>query len=81
MNDSMLLPMDDCDFFVRLVPFPRGAKHGATATNPDGTFSMYLDANASDEAKKRAYWHEYEHIAYDDFYNEKSIDEIEGRPE
>jgi len=74
---DLLLPMDECDFFVRLVPFPPGPIHGATATNPDGTYSMYIDANAPPEIQQRAYWHEYEHLAYDDFDNGKPIQEIE----
>lgn len=74
---NLLLPMDECDFFVRIVPFPPGPVHGATVTNPDGTHSMYLDANAPEEVQKRAYWHEYEHLAYDDFDNGKPLEEIE----
>ena len=78
--EDLLLPMDDCDLFVRLVPFPPGPIHGATVLNPDGTYSVYLDSNVLDEARYRAYWHEYEHIAYDDFHNGKPIEEVEGRP-
>jgi hypothetical protein len=73
------VPMDDCDFFIRLVPFPakKGRSHGATVSNPDGTYSMYLDANADRSVQLHAYWHEYEHIAYEDFDNDKDIEEIE----
>ena len=74
---DLRLPMDDIDFFVRLVPFPRGPVHGALVTNPDGTYSMYIDANALDEEQRRAYWHEYEHMVYDDFNNGKPIEEVE----
>ena len=74
---DLSLPMDDADFFVRLVPFPLGRIHGAVRPNPDGTFSMYIDSNAPPDVQQDAYWHEYQHIAFDDFYNDKAIEEIE----
>jgi len=74
---DLSLPMDECDFFVRLVPFPSGRIHGATSPNEDGTFNVYIDANAEPDTQIEAYWHEYEHMAYDDFYSGKTIEEIE----
>ena len=69
--------IEGADFFIRLVPFPPGPSHGVTFTNPDGTFSMYLDANADDETLMRAYWHEYAHIANGDFDAGTVLEEIE----
>lgn len=74
---DLSLPMDDCDLFVRLVPFPLGKIHGAVRPNPDGTFSMYIDSNAPEDVQRDTYWHEYQHIAFDDFYSDKPIEEIE----
>lgn len=74
---DMSLPMDDCDFFIKLVPFPRGPIHGATTPNEDGTYSMYIDSNVDRTVQLRAYWHEYEHLAFEDFSNDKDIEEIE----
>jgi len=74
---DMSLPMDDCDFFIWLVPFPRGPVHGATTPNEDDTYSMFIDANADRDTQLKAYWHEYEHIAYEDFDNGRPINEIE----
>ena len=74
---DLSLPIDDADFFVRLVPFPNGKIHGAVKPNTDGTFSVYIDINASPDVQQGAYWHEYQHIAFDDFYNDKPIEEIE----
>ena len=75
---DLSLPVDDWDLFVRLVPFPPGKSHGVTAKNPDGTFSVYIDANAMPDRQRKAYWHEYEHIAYNDFDNGKPIAEVEN---
>lgn len=74
---DLSLPIDDADLFVRVVPFPEGKIHGATAMNPDGTFSVYIDANAPAHIQQEAYWHEYTHIACDDFDNGRPIEEIE----
>lgn len=75
---DLSLPMDDCDFFIYFRPFPPGPTHGVTATNPDGTFSMFIDSNAAPEQQQEAYWHEYKHIACDDFYSDRPIEEIEN---
>lgn len=71
------LPIEGSDFFVQLVPFPAGKIHGAVSPNSDGTFTMYIDSNASPDVQQDAYWHEYQHIAFDDFYSDKPIEEIE----
>ena len=72
------VPLEDCDYFVRLVPFPPGRSHAMTVTNPDGTYSMYLDANATHDQLEESYWHDVEHIACDDFNNGRPIEEIEN---
>ena len=77
MWNDLSLPIDDCDLFVRIVPFPGGSIHGTTTANEDGTYNVYLDANSVYEKQQDAYWHEYKHIACDDFYNERPIEEIE----
>lgn len=70
--------IEGCDFFVRVVPFPVGVKpHGMVMPNDDGTFSIYLDARVTHERRKRSCDHEVEHIAENDFYNGKSIEEVE----
>ena len=74
---DLSLPMDEADFFVRLIPFPQGRIHGFVKPTTDGTFSMYIDLNAPPDVQLDTYWHEYEHLAYDDFYTDKPIEEIE----
>ena len=72
---NLRLPMDECDFFVRLVDLRQIG--GAVIPNDDGTYSMYLNVNDPIDKQIAAYWHEYEHIAYEDFDNGRPIDEIE----
>lgn len=70
--------IEGCDFFVRIVDFPRGVQpHGMVMPNDDGTFSVFLDARVSRERQKQLCDHEFEHIKNDDFYNDKPIEEIE----
>ena len=69
--------IEGVDYFVRLVDFPNCKCNGAVALNDDGTYSVYINAKASDEQKKRAMRHEYNHMANDDFYGDKDIRSIE----
>ena len=70
--------IEGADYFVRLVPFPADAKiHGMVLLNDDGTFSVYLDSKASSERRKRTMRHEYNHMALDDMYGDKSVLSIE----
>ena len=73
---DLSLPLEDADLFVRLYPFPPGI-HGATVSNGDGTFSVYLREQDLFEQQQDDYWHEYKHIACDDFGNGRPIEEIE----
>ena len=71
--------IENCDFFVRLVPFPAGVKpHGMVMPNDDGTFSIYLDARVTHERQKVSCDHEIKHIENGDFWNEKPIEIIEN---
>lgn len=71
--------LENEDYFVRLVPFPFGVSgvNGMVTTNDDGTYSIYINANASKEEQYVAYLHELRHIQNNDFYNGKPIAEIE----
>ena len=72
------MPIEGADFFVHIIPFPVPIG-GFVTPNDDGTYSMYLNANQDEEHLWESYWHEYEHIAYDDFYTDLPIEVIEGR--
>lgn len=69
--------IENCDYFIRLVPFPPGAD-GAVMTNDDGTYSIYIDANATREQQNIALRHELRHIEHVHFYSDMTIDQIEA---
>ena len=76
---DLRLPMDDCDFFVYLSDrLPLGIG-GVVFTNGDGTYTMLINQNHLYEQQLEDYWHEYTHLALDDFDNGRPIAEIEGR--
>ncbi len=84
MRFDPVLPMDDFDFFVWIIPFQSGKQrldigntHGILRSNPDDTYSLFIDANATIDQQIEAYWHEYEHLAYEDFSNGRPIEEAE----
>ena len=71
--------IEGCDYFVRVVPFPVGAKpHGMVMPNDDGTFSVYLDARVTHERRRQSCDHEVAHISDGDFYSDRPIEEVES---
>ena len=70
--------IEGADYFVRVIDFPKGVNRvGFVLLNSDGTYSVYLNARASVHAQKKAMRHEYNHMANDDMYGDKSILSIE----
>ena len=69
--------VENQDYFVRVVPFPVNSVGGMVMPNPDGSFSIYINSNLSQERQKEALDHELDHIRNNDFYNGKPIQEIE----
>ncbi len=72
------VPLENCDYFVFVRPFPPGPSHAFVLTNPDGTYSLVLDYNATREQQEDSYWHDVEHLANNDFDNGRPISEIEN---
>lgn len=70
--------IENCDYFVRLVPFPPGKIDGAVTPNDDGTFSVYIDETAPREKQLEALDHELNHIRMDHLYSDKPIEVIEA---
>ena len=71
--------IEGADYFVRVVEFPKGVNRiGFVLLNPDGTYSIYLNARASHAQKKKAMRHEMRHMANDDLYGDKDIRTIEN---
>lgn len=78
MWTDLSLPMDDCDFFVYLADLPLGVG-GVIFSNGDGTFTMLINKHHLFEQQLDDYWHEYFHLALDDFTNGRPLSEIESR--
>lgn len=70
--------LEGADYFVRVIQFPVTTVGGMVTPNDDGTYSIYINANLNRERQLEAYEHEVRHIVNGDFYNGKSIREIEG---
>ena len=70
--------IEDCDYFIRLVPLP-GSVGGVLTANNDGTYTMLLNQQHSNEMLLDDYAHELQHIASDDLYNGLPIHTIEKR--
>lgn len=70
--------IEGSDYHVRVVPFPVYNVGGMVTPNDDGSFSVYINANLSQQRQKEALKHELEHIEDDDFYNGKPIEGIEN---
>jgi len=73
----MTLPMEDRDYFVRVISF--GVPIPAfIRLNPDGiTYTLYLNADYDFEHWLDSYPHELWHMIHDDLYGDKDIRDIE----
>lgn len=69
--------LENSDYFVRVVPLPYAVR-GMTVTNPDGTFSVYLNSRNTFEQDEKTKAHELDHIANGDFFSGKAIEDIEN---
>jgi len=63
------------DIFTYLVDMPRGFK-GHCNSNPDGSYSIFINSKLSFEVQREVYLHELAHILNNDF-NKFDVDEIE----
>ena len=64
------------DFVVRVVNLP-GDIGGAVRLSEDGFANIYINDQLAPMAKLNAYLHEKQHLKNGDFYNGKTIEEIE----
>ena len=71
----MIIP--EADYFIYYDVFPWSVR-GLVKTNNDGTFSIYLNRRYPISVLKKTFQHEIKHIEFDDFHNNKSIQEIEN---
>ena len=69
--------LEGVDYFVYLMPMPKGI-YACVVTNPDGTYSVYLDPRRSFDQLLKDLDHELNHIIREDFYNGLPIYVIEA---
>ena len=60
--------MEGFDYYIYWLKMPPGI-YAFVATNPDATYSVFLDPHRSPDQLKKDLDHELKHIIYDDFYN------------
>ena len=70
--------MTEDEYRVYMIKFP-GDINAAVRVDCEGFSSIYINDALSPEAKKRAFLHELRHIENEDFYNDRSIEEVERK--
>lgn len=68
--------MDQYDVNTIYRNFPT-SQASLVRENPDGSFTIILNARMDHETLMKAYKHELEHIKHDDFNSDLTADEIE----
>lgn len=64
---------------VFIIDFPYGTTARETVTlNEDGSYSIFINARMSHEMQLKAYEHALDHIKNNDFYADRSVQEIEA---
>jgi hypothetical protein len=69
--------LEGADFFVRVIDLPPRVG-GFCSPNEDGTYNVYLNIRKDRDHNIDSYFHEVDHIEDDDFWNDESIEEVEG---
>lgn len=72
----MAKPIENVDYFVRMVDFPVLTCGGAVMPNDDGTYTILINDRLSEKKKKAALDHEVRHIERGDLYK-MSVEEAE----
>ena len=74
----MLLPIENADYFVKVIPFPPEVPVSAfLRLNEDDTYTVYFNARLDREHWLDGYEHELWHMIRDDLYGEKDAYLIE----
>ena len=73
----MTYPVQGIDYYVYYHPMPKGI-YACVATNVDGTFTIWLDPNRTEEQRRQDLAHELRHIMRNDFNNNLTIAEVEA---
>ena len=56
------------DYHVELIAFPSGKVHEAVTPNEDGSVTIFLDKNATQETQMKCFEHAIRHLEGDDFF-------------
>lgn len=72
------MPIENADYFVRIVDFPVCSCGGAVIPNDDGTFCVLLNARLSRQQNLDSMEHERNHILHDDFWRPATLEVIES---
>lgn len=72
------MKMNDNDYLVRIIDLPHSV-NGLIALDEEGFHNIYINAHLSAEGQRKALKHELDHLAHNDFYNNKSIKRIESQ--
>ena len=72
------LPIEDADYFVRLLQLPDGVR-GAVRLNSDSTFTIFLNPDFCFEDQIDTYEHELLHIIRDDLFGDKDVVTLEWK--
>lgn len=69
----------DGEYACRMINLP-GDIYGAVRLTGDGTDfpNIYINDQLAPEAKRKAFDHEMRHLENDDFYNDRTIQEVES---
>lgn len=69
--------LEGFDYFIYYRELPHGI-YACVATNPDGTYTIWLDPRRSYDQLRDDFDHEMLHIVRNDFYNGLPIQRIEA---
>ena len=69
--------IEGMDYIIREVDFGTTVVDGAVMSSPDGVAIIWINARVCPKRKVDALDHELEHLANDDLYSERSVEEIE----
>ena len=66
------------DYFIKLIDFPNVSSAGVSASNGDGTFTIFINARFCKQKQLEALAHEIKHLEENHFYREDNIAHIEA---
>ena len=65
------------DYHVELIKFPSGKTHEAVTINEDGSATIFLNKNDTQEMQRKRFFHALQHLRKGDFEKD-CVQEIEA---